>query len=147
MLNDSLVDTLAITDSIFDVESKDFIVMAKVAVKWLFHSGGSFNGFTQDESSFIKALQSRDELGLFWTAFTDIKFAEAKGFICHKMAIKMHNALTKSSREGNQDEFEDLESSALSLLDSIITLSDGISLDMMRHELELIDKDDMLDSE
>ena len=125
MLNDSLVDTLAITDSIFDVESKDFIVMAKVAVKWLFHSGGSFNGFTQDESS----------------------FAEAKGFICHKMAIKMHNALTKSSREGNQDEFEDLESSALSLLDSIITLSDGISLDMMRHELELIDKDDMLDSE
>ena len=147
MLNNSLFDTLAVVDSVFEVGAEDFIVMAKVAVKWLFHSGGSFKGFTQDESSFIRLLNSRDEMGFFRTSFTDIKFAEAKGYIGHRMANKMNTTLMMVSDSDDQDDFEKIDSNTLNVLDNIIDVCDGISLDKMRQNLEFIDKDDTLDSE
>ena len=63
MLNNSLFDTFAAVDSIFKVESKDFIEMAKVALSWI-HFDEDYDVNEEDVSKFF----SNDELDFFKVA-------------------------------------------------------------------------------
>ena len=144
MHNNSLFDKLAIVDFIIDVEPKDFVVMSKVAVRWLFRDddGLTSEQFSQEELDFIKLLEVRDELDFFWTVFSDIKFAEGEGFIKHEQARELlyHTAGLFKSDDlflANRAKCE-----VLKCLDDAAYARNKFSLDMMRHDRSIIRLDD-----
>ena len=139
MHNNSLLDTLMMAESIENVDSKDFVVIAKKDAAFralqLINSDVKLEDvFSDDEAKFFKLMYTSGIVLFLTSTKADIKFAEGSGFIDHELADAL-SAIISSNNFST--EFSKVKKVVFDTLDEAAKKHDGESLRQLRSKFKL----------